>query len=108
VSVPLTLFANSLFLWISRHHCTLEKSMEVGKLTIVNMAENGTFVNGERLNYLVKRPIAHVSVVALCSMDSAASFTFYDNYHRFSDFNLILNNRYVVINVLANGYLDFY
>ncbi|XP_046639550.1 putative CBL-interacting protein kinase 27 [Daphnia pulicaria] len=67
------------------------------------MAENGTFVNGERLNYLVKRPIAHVSVVALCSMDSAASFTFYDNYHRFSDFNLILNNRYVVINVLANG-----
>lgn len=80
----------------SLHHCTLEKSMEDGAKTIVNMADNVTFVNGERL--LVKRPIAHGSVVALCSTKSEASFRFH-NYQptTFSDNNFVLNtfNRFV-------------
>jgi pSer/pThr/pTyr-binding forkhead associated (FHA) protein len=48
-----------------------------GKITIENMGYNGTFVNGERL--VVKRPIAHGSVVTLCATNSAASFTFFDS-----------------------------
>ncbi|XP_046649296.1 ovarian-specific serine/threonine-protein kinase Lok-like [Daphnia pulicaria] len=103
VSVQPTLVENALFERISRQHCTLEKSMEDGKVTIVNNSQNGTFVNGERVNYLRTRPINHGSVVALCYAGSPASFTFYDNYHRFSDVNFVLNNRYVVMDVLAKG-----
>jgi pSer/pThr/pTyr-binding forkhead associated (FHA) protein len=103
VPVPPTLFENSLFQWISRQHCTLEKLREDGKFTIVNNSPIGTFVNGEQLNYFRTLPIDHGDVVALCSAESAASFTFYDNYHSYLGYHRDFNNRYLVLSIIASG-----
>ncbi|XP_046649297.1 ovarian-specific serine/threonine-protein kinase Lok-like [Daphnia pulicaria] len=103
VTVSPTLVANSLFQRISRQHCTLEKSMEDGKFTISNHSPNGTFVNGERVDYLRTLSIDHGDVVALCSAESAANFTFYDNYHRFPGYHLHFNNKYLVLSIITSG-----
>ncbi|EFX64809.1 hypothetical protein DAPPUDRAFT_333806 [Daphnia pulex] len=81
----------------------MEKLREDGKFTIVNNSPIGTFVNGEQLNYFRTLPIDHGDVVALCSAESAASFTFYDNYHSYLGYHRDFNNRYLILSIIASG-----
>ncbi|XP_046649294.1 probable serine/threonine-protein kinase fhkD [Daphnia pulicaria] len=103
VPVPPTLVANSFFQRISRHHCTLQSASEHMQTLLINNSPNGTFVNGERVDYLRTLPIDHGDVVALCSADSEASFTFYDNHYRYLGYHLDLSNKYLIMNIVASG-----
>lgn len=80
VSVSHNRFERLLFQRISRHHCTLMKSLEDGKFTIVNNSLNGTFVNAEsELINFARCSIAHGTVVAHCSTTSEEGFTLFDH-----------------------------
>jgi pSer/pThr/pTyr-binding forkhead associated (FHA) protein len=99
VVVPTTLVENSLFQRISRDHCTLEKSLENGEISLISHFQNGTFVDGQRVLYQKPIPIQKDALIALCSSDSKVNFTYYDNYHRNFDHHFELRNQpWVMVN----------
>jgi pSer/pThr/pTyr-binding forkhead associated (FHA) protein len=104
VVVPTSLVDASLFQRISRNHCTLEKSLENGEISLISHSGNGTYVDGQRvLNQKVFR-VYHGAVIALCSAASRASFTLYDNFHRHFDQQYFqLRNNYLFMSVMAGG-----
>jgi pSer/pThr/pTyr-binding forkhead associated (FHA) protein len=103
VIIPPTLVGQSLIRRISREHCTLWSSLGVEQTVLLNNSGNDTFVDGKRVEYHRRLHVQHGSVIALCSVDSQASFTYYDNYLSHFDYHFELTNRYLVMSVLASG-----
>jgi hypothetical protein len=103
VIIPPALVGQSLIRRISREHCTLWSSLGLEQTVLINNAENDTFVDGKRVEYLQRLFVDHGSVIAMCSADSQASFTYYDNYLSQFDYHFQLTNRYLVMSVLASG-----
>lgn len=93
----------SLIRRISREHCTLWSSLGLEPTVVINTAENDFFVDGKRVEYHQRLCVDHGSVIAFCSADSQAIFTYYDNYLSQFDYHFLLTNRYLVMNVLAGG-----